>query len=137
MYTFDIPNAYKGCRYYDPANNSYSCIDHFPFSTGLCDMTSCIHRCILSPTPSKHMPVLMDMNMESIHRYMVEDCSVKKAKATTLYRVQENDEERYRKTLDWTLPGIVTPDVSECINVNCDNEEHGHYSTLSNVGCNW
>ncbi len=68
VYTFDMLNADKGYTYHDPANNSYSCIDHFHVSSVMCDLASCIHRCNLALNPSKHMPVLMDVNVEIIHR---------------------------------------------------------------------
>ncbi len=45
IYTFDMPNADKGYKYHNPANGSYSCIDHFHLSSGLCDLTQHILRC--------------------------------------------------------------------------------------------
>ncbi len=87
VYTFDMPNADKGYTYHDPANNSYSCIDHFHVSSRLCDLTLCIHRCNLALNPSKHMPVLMDVNVEIIHRYIGEDCSEDRAKPIAWHRV--------------------------------------------------
>ncbi len=70
------------------------------------------------------MAVLMDVNLEIIHRDIGEDCSEDRAKPIAWHIVRKNDAERYSRTLDWTLQGIDIPDVSQCSDVNCDNEGH-------------
>ncbi len=67
IYTFDMPNADKGYTYHDPANSSYSCIDHFHISSGLCNLTQYILRCNIPLNPSKHMPVLLELDVKIMH----------------------------------------------------------------------
>ena len=124
IYTFDMLNADKGYTYHDPANGSYSCIDHFHISSGLCDLTQHIRRCNIPLNPSKHMPVLLELDVKIMHKNIIVDSTDDREKPIAWHKICDADVDRYKKAQDWILKGLDTYEVTKCKDVKCTDEEH-------------
>ncbi len=61
VYTFDLP-------YYDMSNNNKSCINHFSVHSSLCDSVSNVKRCECALNPSKYLPLLLDICVNTTRR---------------------------------------------------------------------
>ncbi len=122
IYTFDMPNADKGYTYHDPANRNYSCIDHFHISLGLCDLTQHSLRCNIPLNTSKHMPVLLELDVTIMHKNIVVDSTDEREKPIAWHKIRDAD--RYKQAQDWILQSLDTYEVTKCKYVKCADEEH-------------
>ena len=124
VYTFDLPVADKGYTYYDLANSCKSCIDHFSVYYALCDSVLGIQRCEHALNPSKHLPVVMDISVNTMKRDMHVDQDPQTEMPICWHRVNDNHEREYRRKQEQLVSNIADYEVAQCDNVNCDSDEH-------------
>ncbi len=96
-FTFNLPNADKEYTYHDPVNGSCLCIDHLHVSSCLYGLTQCVQMCNLPLNPSKHMPILIHMNVDILHLMINEVDKMGGDKPIAWHRVRHAKENMYRK----------------------------------------
>jgi hypothetical protein len=74
--------------------------------------------------PSKHIPVLLKLDVEIMHRYIDEGNTEVKGKPIAWNRVNDNDTERYQRAQDRILQGLEINNATQCHNVQCKSLEH-------------
>lgn len=123
--SFDLDVADKGFTYHDPNNGCFTCIDHFSINSGLCDCVLGVDRYDMALNPSKHLPVILNINVQIDHTH-VEDSDSKIHEAPiSWHKVSEIDEQKYRTEQDWLLDtDVIIPEVADCADVKCCDVAH-------------
>ena len=112
VYTFDLPVADKGYTYYDLANSCKSCIDHFSVYYALCDSVLGIQRCEHALNPSKHLPVVMDISVNTMKRDIHVDQDPQTEMPICWHRVNDNHEREYRRKQEQLVSNIADYEVA-------------------------
>ncbi len=99
-------------------NIDFSCKNahgvYFNVSSCLYGLTQCVQRCNLPLNPSKHIPTLIHMNVDILHRKINEVNKMGGDKPLAWHRERDAEEDSYRKGQNWILKDIVLPDVAKC-----------------------
>ncbi len=124
VYTFDLPIADKGYTYYDMSNNSKSCIDHFSVHSSLCDSVSNVKRCEHALNPSKHLPLLLDIYVNTTRRDIGAEENLQNEVPICWHRVDVNHERQYQWKQQQILANLGDYDVAICADVKCCRDDH-------------
>ena len=124
VYTFDLPIADKGYTYYDMSNGSKSCIDHFSVHNSLCDYVCSVKICDHALNPSKHLPLLLDICVNTTRRDIGADEDIHNGAAICWHRVDDNHVRLYQRKQQQILASMGDCDVAQCGDVNCCREDH-------------
>ncbi len=73
-------------------NNSKSCIDHFSVHSLLCDSVSNVKRCEHALNPSKHLPLVLDICVNTTRRDIGAEEGLQNEAPICWHRVSDNHE---------------------------------------------
>ena len=110
--------------YHDPANGSFSCIDHFSLSSGLCDSVMYVSRYDSPLNPSKHLPIILLIATETVPSEIKDDTNGNDALPIAWHRVKDTDIDQYMHMQNIILDQVITPAVFDCKDLSCSNKEH-------------
>ena len=122
--TMDLPIAEQGHSYHDPANGSYSCIDHFITSSGVSDSVIYVKRCDDHDNPSNHIPLYMELQLDTKLPSITVTNDCKDSKPIAWQRVNEHDVKCYQQKQDILLSSVPVPAVAHCCDVSCSKSDH-------------
>ena len=110
--------------YYDMDNGGRSCIDHLNVQQSLCDLVTNVIRCDLALNPSKHLPVLVDLDLP--HKADVNENNEESQKSVPISwgRVTDEHSSAFRQKQDAYLNNLKKFKVLECRDIVCKNESH-------------
>ncbi len=123
VYTFDLPISDNGYTYYDISNNSKSCIDHFSVHSSLCDSVSNVKIWEHALNPSKHLPLLLDIYVNTTRRDIGAEEDLQNEAPICWHRVDDNHERQYQWKELQILANLGDYDVAMCADVKCCRDD--------------
>ena len=114
----------KGFTYHDPANRSYSCIDHFMLSSGMTDQVLSGIRCEWSINPSKHLPIIFDIKVPQYEKSTAQYNDVVENMPISWNKVTDKDQDVYRRQLECFAQNVKMPEAAYCDDIMCTNPQH-------------
>ena len=122
--TFNLPNADVGYTYYDIENGGRSCIDHLNVHRSLCGVVKAVSRCDLALNPSKHLPVLVDLDISYDTEVRVNREESQAPLPISWCKVNDKHIMDYHQRQNSYLKNIKQYEILKCRDTLCKSQNH-------------